>query len=110
MKTIEEKYRKLSDVDHVLLRPGMYCGSIKPKQEDYHLHDGEKFVKRSVTYNPAFLKIFDEIVSNSIDEHRRNLKLNEVRVTVNPDDGSIKIRDNGGIPVVMHAEHNEWIP
>lgn len=110
MKTIEEKYRKLSDVDHVLLRPGMYCGSIKPKQEDYHLHDGEKFVKRSVTYNPAFLKIFDEIVSNSIDEHRRNSKLNEVRVTVDPDDGSIKIWDNGGIPVVMHAEHNEWIP
>lgn len=110
MKTIEEKYRKLSDVDHVLLRPGMYCGSIKPKQEDYHLHDGEKFVKRSVTYNPAFLKIFDEIVSNSIDEHRRNSKLNEVRVTVDSDAGSIKIRDNGGIPVVMHAEHNEWIP
>jgi len=110
MKTIEEKYRKLSDVDHVLLRPGMYCGSIKPKQEDYHLHDGEKFVKRSVTYNPAFLKIFDEIVSNSIDEHRRNSKLNEVRVTVDPDAGSIKIWDNGGIPVVMHAEHNEWIP
>ena len=110
MKTIEEKYRKLSDVDHVLLRPGMYCGSIKPKQEDYHLHDGEKFVKRSVSYNPAFLKIFDEIVSNSIDEHRRNSKLNEVRVTVDPDAGSIKIWDNGGIPVVMHAEHNEWIP
>jgi DNA topoisomerase-2 len=88
----------------------MYCGSIKPKQEDYHLHDGEKFVKRSVTYNPAFLKIFDEIVSNSIDEHRRNSKLNEVRVTVDPDAGSIKIWDNGGIPVVMHAEHNEWIP
>jgi DNA gyrase/topoisomerase IV subunit B len=110
MKTIEEKYRKLSDVDHVLLRPGMYCGSIKPKQEDYHLHDGEKFVKRSVTYNPAFLKIFDEIVSNSIDEHRRNSKLNEVRVTVDPDAGSIKIWDNGGIPVVMHTEHNEWIP
>jgi len=110
MKNIEQKYRKLSDIDHCLERPGMWVGSIKPKQEDYHLHDGEKFVKRSVTYNPAFLKIFDEIVSNSIDEHRRNSKLNEVRVTVEPDAGSIKIWDNGGIPVVMHAEHNEWIP
>jgi DNA topoisomerase-2 len=110
MKNIEQQYRKLSDIDHCLERPGMWVGSIKPKQEDYHLHDGEKFVKRSVTYNPAFLKIFDEIVSNSIDEHRRNSKLNEVRVTVDPDAGSIKIWDNGGIPVVMHAEHNEWIP
>jgi len=110
MKTIEEKYRKLSDVDHVLLRPGMYCGSIKPRQEDYHLHDGEKFVKKSVTYNPAFLKIFDEIVSNAIDEHRRNSKLNQVRVTVDVSEGFIKVWDNGGIPVVKHAEHNEWIP
>ncbi len=110
MKTIEEKYRKLSDVEHVLLRPGMYCGSIKPRQEDYHLLDGEKFSKKSVSYNPAFLKIFDEIVSNSVDEHRRNPKLNQLKITVNDSEGFIKVWDNGGIPVVMHAEHNEWIP
>ncbi len=110
MKTIEEKYRKLSDVEHVLLRPGMYCGSIKPRQEDYHLLDGEKLVKRSVTYNPAFLKIFDEIVSNSVDEHRRNPKLNEIRITVDTATSTIKVWDNGGIPVVKHSEYDEWVP
>jgi DNA topoisomerase-2 len=110
MKTIEEKYRKLSDVEHVLLRPGMYCGSIKPRQEDYHLLDGEKLVKRSVTYNPAFLKIFDEIVSNSVDEHRRNPKLNEIRITVDTATSTVKVWDNGGIPVVKHSEYDEWVP
>jgi DNA topoisomerase-2 len=110
MKTIEEKYRKLSDVEHVLLRPGMYCGSIKPRQEDYHLLTDGKLAKRNVTYNPAFLKIFDEIVSNSVDEHRRNPKLNEIHVTVDPETCAIKIWDNGGIPVVKHAEYDEWVP
>jgi DNA topoisomerase-2 len=110
-KTIEQKYRKLSDIEHVLLRPGMYCGSIKPKDEDvFLLNDEGKLAARPVTYNPAFMKIFDEIISNSIDEHRRNQKLNEIKVTVNVEDGSITIWDNGGIPVVKHAEHNEWIP
>jgi DNA topoisomerase-2 len=110
-KTIEQKYRKLSDIEHVLLRPGMYCGSIKPKDEDVFLMNDEgKFVARPVTYNPAFMKIFDEIISNSVDEHRRNSKLNEIKVTVNAEDNSIVVWDNGGIPVVKHAEHDEWIP
>lgn len=111
MKSIEQKYRKLSDIDHVLLRPGMYCGSIKPKEDDVHLlgEDGN-FHLRRVTYNPAFLKIFDEIVSNSVDEHRRNPKLNEVKVTVDLETCAVTVWDNGGIPVVKHTEHDEWIP
>lgn len=89
----------------------MYVGSTKIREDEVWLLSSEKqIVKQKVTYNPAFLKIFDEIVSNSVDEHRRNPKLNEIRVVVNPDEGSVKVWDNGGIPVVMHAEHNEWIP
>jgi len=110
-KTIEQKYRKLSDIEHVLLRPGMYVGSTKSRDEEiYVLGDEGKFEKRKLTYNPAFLKIFDEIVSNAVDEHRRNPKLNEIEVTIDPVNNSVCIRDNGGIPVVKHAEHDEWIP
>ena len=111
MKSIEEKFRKLSDIEHVLLRPGMYVGSVKPREDDVHLTgESGKFEKRKVTYNPAFLKIFDEIISNSIDEHRRNPKLNEVKVTVDDVTGTITIWDNGGIPVVKHSEYDEWVP
>ena len=110
-KTIEEKYRKLSDIEHCLERPGMYVGSIKPREEEVYLLGAEdKFEVRKVTYNPAFLKIFDEIVSNSIDEHRRNPKLNEVKVTVDQSTGVIVVWDNGGIPVVKHAQYDEWVP
>ena len=110
-KSIEQKYRKLSDIEHVLLRPGMYVGSTKSREEDVWLiSDEKKLTKQKITYNPAFLKLFDEIVSNSVDEHRRNPKLNEIRVKVDPLTQSVSVWDNGGIPVVKHGEHDEWIP
>ena len=36
-KTIEQRFKKLTDIEHVLLRPGMYVGSTKPREEDVHL-------------------------------------------------------------------------
>lgn len=108
-KTIEQKYRKLTDIEHVLLRPGMYVGSTKPREEEvYLLGESGVFERRVTSFNPAFLKIFDEIVSNAADEHRRNPKLDTIRVTVARD--HVQVWDNGGIPVVKHADHDEWIP
>ena len=111
MKSIEEKYRKLSDIDHCLERPGMYVGSTKSREEEIWLLGAEdKFERRKVNYNPAFLKLFDEIVSNSVDEHRRNSNLNEIKVTVEDSAGTVTVWDNGGIPVVKHSEYDEWVP
>jgi DNA topoisomerase-2 len=111
-KSIEHKYRKLSDIEHVLARPGMYVGSVKPHESNLFLLNEEtkKFHRVQATYNPAFLKIFDEIISNSIDEHKRNPKLNQIHVSVDRITRQITIVDNGGIPVQMHKEYGEWIP
>ena len=35
--SIEKKYQKLTDTEHVLLRPGMYIGSVKPHTEEVYL-------------------------------------------------------------------------
>lgn len=109
---IENKYKVLTDVEHVLLRPGMYVGSVKPHTDEVYLFDKEtqSFNKKEITYNPGFLKLFDEIVSNSVDEHKRNPKLNQIKVTINRDTGKIAVWDNGGIPVKIHPHYNEWIP
>jgi DNA gyrase/topoisomerase IV subunit B len=107
---IEQKYRKLTDIEHVLLRPFMYIGSISPHKESTYLYDGETIWQEEVEYNPGFIKIFDEIISNSVDEHKRTPKLNHIKVNINIDTGEISIWDNGGIPVVEHAEHKQWIP
>lgn len=107
---IEQKYQKLTDREHVLHRPYMYVGSTEPHTGSLHLFDGEEIEYAKVTYNPAFLKIFDEILSNSVDEHRKTKSLNEIRVTFNLDSGEISTWDNGGIPVKKHPVHNEYIP
>lgn len=110
--SIEKRYQKLTDVEHVLKRPSMYIGSIKPHTEEVYLFNTvkKKFEPTEITYNPGFLKLFDEIVSNSVDEHKRNNKLNQIKVTVNTESGKISIWDNGGIPVEIHKEYDEWVP
>jgi DNA topoisomerase-2 len=110
--SIEKKYQKLSDTEHVLARPGMYIGSIKPHTEEVYLFNknNTSFEPVEITYNPGLLKMFDEIISNSVDEHKRNPKLNQIKVNVDSSSGMISVWDNGGIPVKIHKEHNEWIP
>lgn len=109
MKKIEDKYRKLDDIEHILTRPGMYCGSIKPHTAKKFIYDNGKFIETEITYNPAFLKIFDEIITNSVDEFKREgTKLNTIKVNIYGN--QISIWDNGGLPVVKHKEHKEWIP
>jgi len=108
--SIEDKYRKLTDIEHVLARSSMYVGSTEPHTGNHHIFDGDNIELKKVTYNPAFLKIFDEILSNSVDEHRKTKSLNEIKVTFNLDSGEIKVWDNGGIPVKRHSTHKEWIP
>jgi len=107
--SIDKKYQKLDDISHVIARPGMYIGSIKPHTATKWVLDNEKMVQQELTYNPGFLKIFDEIITNSVDESKRTgSKLTTVKVKIK--DNTISIWDNGGIPVVKHTEHNEWIP
>ena len=110
-KTIEEKYRSLSEVEHVLLRPGTYVNStvLTDYVKEWVYADG-KFEERDVRYVPALLKIFDEIFSNSIDESKRNKKLDTIKVDIDKVKGSICVYDNGGIPVVIHKEAKMYVP
>lgn len=116
-KTIEQRYKKLNEVEHVLLRPGRYIGSITPHTADEFIPDVKsannvKMVRRSITYNPGFLKLFDEVVSNSADHSKRpdGKHLDTIRVDVDMAKGEISVFDNGGIPVIKHKEYNQWIP
>jgi len=115
-KNIELKYKKLSEVDHVLLRPGRYIGSITPHTATEFLPrtDGQRsaMFESEVTYNPGFLKLFDEVISNSADHSKRaeGKNLDTIKVDIDPEAGSISIYDNGGIPVIKHSEYGQWIP
>jgi len=104
------RYKKLDDIEHCLLRPGMYIGSTKFHKSEIYLMDDKKFKLFNVTFNPGFIKLFDEIISNSVDESTRNTRLNTIKVKVDTTTRTISVWDNGGIPVKKHPEHKEWIP
>ena len=107
-KEIGKKYQLLDEIEHVLKRPGMYIGSTKPHTGNEWILQDSLYEKEELSYNPGFLKLFDEIISNSVDEHKRSGKINTIKVTVTSD--TISVWDNGGIPVVQHPEHKVWIP
>lgn len=112
-KTIEETYKKLSQREHILHRPGMYIGDIKKTIEEMWVFDKteNKMVKRIVEYSPGFLKIFDEVLTNATDHATRDSTVNMIKVEFNKDDGEITIWNNGmGIPVVEHKEHKMYVP
>ena len=107
-KEIGKKYQLLDEIEHVLKRPGMYIGSTKPHTSNEWILEDGAYQKYELTYNPGFLKLFDEIISNSVDEHKRSGKINTIKVTTTAD--TITVWDNGGIPVVQHPDHKVWIP
>lgn len=104
------KYSKLSEIEHVLHRPGRYIGSINQETAEKWYIDGDQVLTKSFQFVPAFHKLFDEIISNSADHARtpEGKNLNKVEVTV--DSTTISVMDNGGIPVVIHPEYNQYIP
>jgi len=110
VKKIEDKYKVLDQITHILLRPQTYVGSNKPNTSVKNIIDDNKILQREITYIPSFVKIFDEVVTNSVDEHKRNKSLNKIDVVVDTENNLITVKDNGGIPVVIHKEHDQYVP
>jgi len=94
-------YKKLSEIEHVLERPGMYIGSTTTERATKFVYDSsiKKFRKKEVDWNEGFMKIYDEIVTNSFDESKRNGKLKVIEVTVNKSENTISVYDDGGIRI-----------
>ncbi len=72
-KSIEQRYQKLDDIEHALLRPGMYIGSTKTREDEIYMLDDDtgKFETKQVKHNPGFLKLFGE----EVDIHTALLEL-----------------------------------
>lgn len=72
---IEKMYQKKSQLEHILLRPDTYIGSVERLSETMWVCekvDGEegaaptyKMVQREISYVPGLYKIFDEILVNA---------------------------------------------
>ena len=61
-KTVEQMYQKKTQLEHILIRPDTYIGSVEPLTQPMFVLDANssKIVNRQITYTPGLYKIFDE--------------------------------------------------
>ena len=112
-KTIEEKYKSMSQEQHILARPDTYVGDIQPLVESMFVFDDirGKIAKKNITYVPGLYKIVDEILVNARDQSEVDKTCDSIMVSVNNQTGEISVYNNGrGIDVAIHAEHNIYVP
>jgi DNA topoisomerase II len=127
-------YQKKTQLEHILLRPDTYIGSIEKVTQPMWVFDKDssKIVQRDISYVsecsyvishttttfyfifskvPGLYKIFDEIVVNAADNKQRDPSMDRINVTIDQEHNTISVWNNGnGIPVVMHSEHKMYVP
>jgi DNA gyrase/topoisomerase IV subunit B len=112
-----KKYVKKDPISHILDRSDMYVGSTREKTCDEFIaiekdkideNDiGYEIVKKSISYAPAILRIFIEVLSNAIDNVERSKKQNIpctfIKVNINKETGETCVWNDGDIiPIEMN--------
>ncbi len=127
-KNQERNFKKLSNVEHVRMRTGMWLGqnSLSTFEQHYFLPDKKgvyEILHEEVEDIPAKLKCLDEACMNCVDEYRKNLKdksipekmkMSKLIVTLSGDRKRVTVTDDGrGIPaknaegVFLHLMYGE---
>lgn len=110
-KTIEQTYQKKTQLEHILLRPDTYVGSIEKHTQALWVYENDVMVHRSVTYVPGLYKIFDEILVNAADNKQRDPSMDLLKVVIDPEQNCISVYNNGdGVPVEIHQEEGVYVP
>ena len=112
-KTIEQKYQKKTQKEHILDRPDSYIGDIKLQNDILWTYNPStnKMVKKSIEYVPGLIKIFDEILVNAGDNTKEDNLCDCIKVEINKEENLISVLNNGrGIDIVEHKDHKILVP
>jgi len=89
----------LSDMEHILLRPNMYIGSVKPILSQRYVIDGDTIKQTELRFIPGLVKIFEEILDNSVDAFVDHDFNGRPKIDIEIDETGFCVTDNGvGIP------------
>lgn len=61
---VEKIYQKKTQLEHILLRPDTYIGSVERLEQEMWVWnlETERMEKKNIKYVPGLFKIFDEII------------------------------------------------
>ncbi|KAL4660492.1 DNA topoisomerase 2-alpha [Arapaima gigas] len=110
--SVERIYQKKTQLEHILLRPDTYIGSVEPLTQQMWVFDEDIGMNcRDVTFVPGLYKIFDEILVNAADNKQRDKNMSCIKVNIDPENNTISVWNNGkGIPVVEHKVEKMYVP
>ena len=108
------KYQKLDPISHILKRSDMYAGSTRSRLSDEYVSDlsmDYSIAKKNLSFSPAILRIFIEVLSNAIDNVDRSKKAgipcSSIKVFINKDSGETSVWNDGDVvPIEMNSEYN----
>jgi DNA topoisomerase II len=111
--SIEETYIKLSPIEHVLKKPGMYVGDLDFRNEKQFIYlsnkEQSKIIQTDINWSPGLYKIVDELIVNAYDQSIRDTTLKMISAEINPESFSI-FNDGIGIDVIKHPTHQIYVP
>lgn len=110
--SISDNYQVLSDIEHILLKPGMYVGSSQLITEDMYIIEDGNITKKSIKYIPALQRLYEEILLNAFDQTVRDgTDCSEIHVNIDKETNTIIVHNNGqGLPIVLKEELDCYIP
>ncbi|VDN98819.1 unnamed protein product [Rodentolepis nana] len=111
--SVERIYQKKTQLEHILIRPDTYIGTISRTTTTMWVHDKStnSMIQKEITYTPGLYKIYDEILVNAADNKIRDPSMSCIKIDINPEENLIRIWNNGaGIPVVHHKVENMYVP
>ncbi|KAM9838066.1 DNA topoisomerase 2-alpha [Aulostomus maculatus] len=110
--SVERIYQKKTQLEHILLRPDSYIGSVEPVTQQMWVYDEDVGLNcRDVTFVPGLYKIFDEILVNAADNKQRDKGMSCIKVNIDVENNTISVWNNGkGIPVVEHKVEKVFVP
>jgi len=108
---IEQTYIKLSPIEHVLKKPGMYVGDLDFRSEKQFVLStkSNQIIQKDISWSPGLYKIVDELIVNAYDQYIRDPTVKIISAHINPDSFSI-FNDGVGIDVIKHPTHQIYVP
>ena len=112
MASEKKRYRKMEEIPHIRARPGMFIGSVLNEKATIPLADSnERSISfQTVTICDGLMKLLAEILSNVVDNSKRDPPMTSIRVTF-AESGEITVWNNGDhIPVTVDRDEKIYIP
>ena len=98
--------KSLSTIEHILIRPNTYLGSVKPSHySEWVFDENNNLVYKDLLYTEGAKKCITEIIDNSVDEYQKTNGefSNKINISISKD--TFICEDNGrGIKVEKTKE------